>query len=74
MRRLEARHLRVIEDILEMGISRTCSLRIRKELARGKRNCRRRFLRKMKSRMRGARERASGAKKAMVNGTSTGES
>lgn len=47
LHRLDSKKLRRRTDIERMGISEVCALRIRKEMARGKRNCRRRYLRMM---------------------------
>lgn len=47
LRRLDPKKMRRTSDILQMGLNEACAKRIRRELARSKRNCRRRYLRKM---------------------------
>lgn len=47
LRRLDPKKMRRTSDILQMGLNKACAKRIRLELARCKRNCRRRYLRKM---------------------------
>lgn len=77
LHRLDGRKLQRKSDLLEMGLSETCALRIRKELARARRNCRRRYMRRMTSFMnkqRRAAENQAAAEKGVEDGAATGES
>lgn len=77
LHRLNGRNLQRKSDLLEMGLSEACALRIRKELARARRNCRRRYMRRMASFMnkqRRAAENQAAAEKGVEDGATTGES
>ena len=47
LRRLDPNEMLRTSDILQMGLNMDCAKRIRKELVRSRKNCRRRYLRKM---------------------------
>lgn len=77
LHRLNGRNLQRKSDLLEMGLSETCALRIRKELARARRNYRRRYMRRMASFMNKQQRAAGGqaaAEKGVGDGAATGES